>query len=358
MDSFVKIMYLFLGVFLLYALFQLFSFLYINYRKIKRKVQQIILKKFMKKEGILYVSLAHENFLLHKLKKMDYFINFVEVTEESEKGKRENYLMNLKPVFEKLISKYEKKKISFQVYFVSFLEKYPIIYNDDWNKIVEYLIQCCSSKSIYLRESALSSLYKIGNESYLEEALRNMNYLKINHPTKLLTDGFIRFEGSINNFAEMLKENISNYSDSYKISCLEYFSYQKIDFRKGIFQLLSSPEETKEVKLACIRYFANSIYEPVSKMLYELLKEDQDTFEYAAVAANVLKSYPSKETLKHLVEALRSKNWYVRNNAACAIVSFATEKELESLKNFDDKYGREALMYHISMKKDVVKCQK
>ena len=73
MDSFVKIMYLFLGVFLLYALFQLFSFLYINYRKIKRKVQQIILKKFMKKEGILYVSLAHENFLLHKLKKMDYY---------------------------------------------------------------------------------------------------------------------------------------------------------------------------------------------------------------------------------------------------------------------------------------------
>jgi len=100
----------------------------------------------------------------------------------------------------------------------------------------------------------------------------------------------------------------------------------------------------------------NYTYDDIDRV--KSIINDQDTFEYAAVAANVLKSYPSKETLKHLVEALRSKNWYVRNNAACAIVSFATEKELESLKNFDDKYGREALMYHISMKKDVVKCQK
>jgi len=194
----------------------------------------------------------------------------------------------------------------------------------------------------------LKALYKLGQENYLKEALRQMNYLNLVHPTKLLTDGFISYRGNVDSFIEMLKQNIFSYGENYKIACIEYFSYHKIDFKNGIFKLLSSKEETKEVKLACLRYFANSIYEPVTEALYALLKHDISNFEYAAVAANVLKSYPSKETFIHLSEALRSPNWFVRNNAARSLVSFASKKELEQLKRIDDIYGREAVLYQIS----------
>lgn len=344
----------FLLIFTFFLLFHFLSFCYFGYRSLKRKVQQSILKRFMKKEGILYVSDYHEKFLLRKLKRCDYFINFLEVTEESEQGKRENYLRNLKDVFVSLIPRYQKKKMGFQIYFMSFLAKYPMIYESDWNSIIKYIIDSCASKSIYLRENALKALYKLGQENYLKEALRQMNYLNLAHPTKLLSDGFLSYQGNIDSFIAMLKENIFTYNENYKIACIEYFSYHKVDFKNGIFKLLSSAEESKEVKLSCIRYFANAIYEPVTKILYLLLKEDTTNFEYAAVAANVLKSYPSKETFHHLSEALRSPNWFVRNNAAKSLVSFASTSELEKLKRIDDTYGREAILYQIaSLEKEV-----
>jgi len=125
MDSLKNILVLlFLFVFMLFLAFHFLTFCYFTYRNVKRKIQHTVLKRFMKKEGILYVSDIHEKFLLRKLKRSDYFINFLEVTEESEQSKRENYLRNLKPVFEKLIPCYQKKRIGFQIYFMSYYKIY------------------------------------------------------------------------------------------------------------------------------------------------------------------------------------------------------------------------------------------
>jgi len=310
----------------------------------------------MKKEGILYVSPYHESFLNRKLKIADYFINFVEVTEESEENKRKNYLRNMFPVFENLIPVYSKKRVGVQIYFASFLAKYPIIYEEKWNAITKYFIRCCSSSSLYLRDISLKVISSLGREDYLEEVLRDMNHQNIFHPIKLLTDAFLQFNGNKEHLIEMLQDHLMEYNENIKIACIEFFSYQKIDMKKIIFALLSSKEETKEVKLACIRYFGNAIYEPVTKALYTLLKEDTTNFEYAAVSANVLKSYPSKETMRQLYLVLKSPNWYVRNNAAESLVSFASEKELDEIQKIDDKYGKEAIQYHrMRLKKEVEK---
>jgi len=92
-----------IGLFSLFIIFHFCFFMFEQYHILKGIIQRHILKRVMKKEGILYISGQHEMFLRQKLKKADYFINFLEVVETSEEHKRENYLRNLKLVFASLI---------------------------------------------------------------------------------------------------------------------------------------------------------------------------------------------------------------------------------------------------------------
>lgn len=286
--------------------------------------------------------------LSKKLRNISYFIAFTHAVEKMEQKKRTEYLNNIKSVFLKITPHYQKQEIIRQTYFIHFLSQYPFIYESGMNSLISYIIQCTTKESVYLRENALNVLYILGNPTYIKEAFYQMNYLGIKHHHKLITDGLLKYKGNLDELTDMLMEEMSYYEEDYKVACINFFGYKKIDCCEYIHKILTSPIEYKEVKIACIRYFSNVIYEPVVQVLYDLLKDDKNNWEYSAIAATALRKYPSSKTTEALKEAIRSHNWYVRNNAAASLISLTKKDKIKALKDsIDDKYAREAIDYQL-----------
>lgn len=324
-----------------------------------RKLNDQHLKKLKAKMLVLInqekgsrISLKHQKKLIRKLKKINYFIAFTNIMDEMNTKEKVEYLKNLKYTFIKILPHYQKEEVIRETYFVHFLKENPYIYKENENAIIEYLINSTKKPSIYLRENALNALNAVGNVAYIKESLYQMNYLNIHHHHKLITDGLLKFTGNQKKLAEMLLQNIKEYQEEYQIACINYFSYQKIDCQKEIYQMLKNKKTSKEVRIACIRYFSNKHYEPILPILYELLEQDKNDWEYAAVAATTLKNYPQKETTLNLMKALKSHNWYVRNNAAISLTKINSDEIIYTiLKKLDDKYAIDALTYQIRLQR-------
>lgn len=319
---------------------------------IRRKKIEKKLKELIDLEDKKRVSINHINMMMQLLKKTNYFIAFTKVIEKMDPNNQTTYLKNLKRVFVKNLSIYQKEEIVKQTYFVYFLSLHPYIYDDGKNKIVDYLIECTTSESVYLRENALKAIYAMGNIDCLKEALAKMNNLNISHNHKLITDGLLKYRGDINELVEMLNKEIGNYNENYKVACINYFSYRKIDCKEIIYNILASNDEPKEARIAAIRYFSNVIYEKVVPIFYEFIEHENDVWEYAAIAAIALRNYKKKDVLTYLTKGLKSHNWYVRNNAAKSVIYITSRDKLQlDLNKINDKYAEDALKYQISLQK-------
>lgn len=324
-----------------------------------RKINNKRLKNLEKKIKVFFIknqkqiqSIKIQKKLIHKIKNINYFIAFSNVIDKMTEKSKHDCLNCLKYTFLNILPHYQKEETIRQTYFVHFLAENPYIYNDNQNNIVNYLIKCTTAPSIYLRENALNALYKIGKVEYIKEALSKMNYLNIYHHHKLITDGLLTFQGNVKSLAKALTEDFKNYKEDYQVACINYFSYKKIDCKEYLYQVLIDELESKEVRLACIRYFKNNKYEKVVPVLYHFLKNDKLNWEYAAIAASTLSNYENTETTKQLIKALTSYNWYVRNNAAMSLSVSSNNDILKLIQdNIKDKYAREALIYQMKLQR-------
>lgn len=345
-----NILYIYLIVFLAVLIFDVICVFYRKANNRKLKKLEASIKKKIEDEDIKRVSIQHINFLIKKLKKLNYFLAFTRVVEEMNEKEREVYLKNLKRVFLKILPYYQKEEIIRRTYFVYFLSLHPCIYSDHKNGIIQFLLQSVTSNSVYLRENSLKALYSLGNEEYIKEALYQMNYLNITHHHKLITDGLLKYRGNVEDLVKMLKEELKDYNENYKVAVINYFSYRKIDCKDIVFEILTSKKEPVEARIAAIRYFANIKYDKVLPILYQFIEEDKSSWEYAAIAAGTLRNYNSKETVEYLVMALKSYNWYVRNNAAASLIRMRSKEKLELIiKNIKDRYAEDALKYQMSL---------
>lgn len=316
---------------------------------------EFLIDEMIEEENKSHVSKEHKRVLVKKLKRINYFIAFTSVIERMEEKKRKTYLSNIRDVFVELYPYYRDSEIVKETYFVHFLSQYSNILLNDKNSLINYVINCTKSPSLYLRENALNVLYNVGNEEYIEEAFRNMNYFEIEHHHKLLTDGLLRFTGDPNDLGKMLLSEIENYRENYKVACINYFAYKRIPCREEVYKILVSSFESKEVRIACIRYFTSVPYEPVLPVLEEFLKDDKNNWEYSAVAASAMSKYPSKKVANLLVAATQSHNWYVRNNAAASLIHLTKkEKHKELIDRIDDKYAKDALRYQLHLRKEEI----
>jgi len=170
-------------------------------------------------------SLKFQKQFIKKLKKMNYFIAFTNIVENMDKQEKEVFLRSLKYTFLKILKHYQNEESIRQTYFVHFLAENSFIYKDNKNALINYLIKCTTTTSIYLRENALHALYQSGRVEYIKEAFSKMNYLNIAHHHKLLTDGLLKFKGNSKELANCLLLELKDYNENYQIACINYFSY-------------------------------------------------------------------------------------------------------------------------------------
>lgn len=345
-----NVLYIYLIVFISMLIFDIAS---IFYKKLSDRNMEHMMKKIKSEiDGELStkVSSKHIKMLSKKLQRIGYFIAFTRVVDDMEDEVRKRYLTSIKRVFISILPHYEKEETIRQTYFIHFLSQYPYILNDKMTPIITYIIKCTTKDSVYLRENALNTLYSLGKTSYIKEAFYEMNYLSIRHHHKLITDGLLKYQGDKDELASMLIHELKNYDEEYKVACINYFAYQKIDCKEYIYNILTSPIEYKEVKIACIRYFSRIYYEPVIETLYDLLSDDKNNWEYSAIAATALQTYPNKKTREMLAVSTKSHNWYVRNNAARSLIGMTEKSKIEKLiDSTDDRYAKEALSYQLHL---------
>jgi len=321
---------------------------FFNERAMKRLESRI--GQLIGDEDSKRVSVGHINLMIKLLVKANYFIAFTRIIEKMKMSKALEYLRSSRRVFIKILPYYQGEGVVKQSYFVYFLSLYPCIYNDGNNEIIKYLINCTVSESIYLRENALNAIYAIGDEKYLKEAFALMNNSDIKHNHKLITNGLLKYRGDISLLVDMLIDCIKDYNENYKVACINYFSYRKIDCKESIYKILVSDDEPKEARIAAIRYFSNVIYDDVVSVFYKFIENSEDVWEYAAISAVALKNYKKKDVLNYLTEALRSSNWYVRNNAAASVVYISNRDKLKlDFSKINDKYAEEALRYQMAI---------
>ena len=170
---------------------------------------------------------------------------------------------------------------------------------------------------------------------------------EIEHSRKLVSDGLLEFHGDREQLARALWQNWTEFTPHYQVAFIDFIRMISGNFREVLMPLLTQPETDREVKFAVMRYFRKYPYAPAGMILRQTVSDwEKQDWEYAAIAAASLESYPGKDTMKALLIGIQSDNWYVRDNASDSLLQLAAPQViLEIIHQLKDSYGREMLRY-------------
>lgn len=297
-----------------------------------------------------HVPEEHINFLIKRLKKISYLMAFdytLEQLKTEDPQKLKLYLHEIYPVFTGLALEYEKKEELQLAYFPYFIQKYQILHKKSKGTLPEMMLRLVIHPSLYCRENALKALYTTGDCKIVFEALRRLQSNPYYHNPKLLTDGLLSFTGDSHSLVSLLWDNFGTFSTDMQITILNYIRFQSGSYRQQFFLLLDDPKQHEEIHYACIRYFGKYPYEKAyPKILNFAAEEASHPWQYAAISATSLSSYPKKETILVLKKKLHSSNWYVRLNAAKSLEQLGVSyTDLLDIFEGGDRYAREILNY-------------
>ena len=257
------------------------------------------------------------------------------------------WLPTLKPVFAELIDGTMKKSVMERSYFAYLVTRFRLCGQSRNDPIATAMIQLTAQASIYCRENALGALYQCGSIDHIVKAYRVMGRHEIEHSRKLVTDGLLEFHGDREQLAQALWQNWDEFTPHYQVAFIDFIRMVSGNFRETLFPLLSQTELDREVTFAVMRYFRKYPYRPAGTVLRQTVIDwEKQDWEYAAIAAASLESYPEMETVKALLVGVQSDNWYVRDNAADSLLQLTKPLAiLEMIRQLKDSYGRDMLRY-------------
>ena len=329
-----------------------------NDRKLDQRsygFEEKVKEQFVRTAAEGHADAGHRKYLTKKLKKLSNLMAFDETLERLSKEHPEDirkYLTEIFPVFMDLIVTYQKKNELKAAYFLYIMQKYGIVKNKSNPIINEHLLDFVRQQNLYCRENALKVLYTTGDVSCMMQALKILDGSTFYHSPRLLTDGLLSFAGSHEELAECIWENFGDYSVDMKITLLNYMRFQSGKHCLHMLMLLQDETEDEEVHFACIRYFGKYPFEEAYPLLLDYVEREQDrSWQYAAIAALALSSYPGKETEEVLKKRLHSSNWYVRLNASRSLEMLNLEYcDLIDIFEGEDRYAGEILRYQLDMR--------
>ena len=240
-----------------------------------------------------------------------------------------------------------KKSVMERSYFAYLVTRFRLCGQSRNDPIATAMIQLTAQASIYCRENALGALYQCGSIDHIVKAYRVMGRHEIEHSRKLVTDGLLEFHGDREQLAQALWQNWDEFTPHYQVAFIDFIRMVSGNFRETLFPLLSQPELDREVTFAVMRYFRKYPYRPAGTVLRQTVIDwEKQDWEYAAIAAASLESYPEMETVKALLVGVQSDNWYVRDNASDSLLQLTKPLAiLEMIRQLKDSYGRDMLRY-------------
>ena len=243
---------------------------------------------------------------------------------------------------------------AYYAWIFSDLEKHGVVLSKDYYKI--FILDLRNSDSIYTRENALKAIYWFNETAFLTDAWVTLSHRHLYHSSKLLANDLLEAGGNAEDHAKGLMENYNALEACFRVAVINYLRYEHINtWDKALAGYLQSEESSTYVKCCIIRKLGTSGNADNAGVLLEVLRKNGNAadWEPAAVAASMLRYFPSAETEKGLLESLRSPSWYVRTNAASALVDLGINEEQKHVVLLgNDAYARDALLWALSKKAD------
>lgn len=343
----------------------LFNMVYFSRDRFRRKREPEMVKKYMDKlsetlesEGAVAVSKKEERFWRRKLGRCSGLMLFQQAVEElKEKGegeKVEAWIGNNKDLFYKLCRAYMKKRGMEKAFMAYIIEEHHLCgpgAKDPFALQMEWLVL---DHAIYCRENALYALYAGGQTVHVIKAYCILSRMRIEHSAKMVMDGLLSFQGDRELLAEELWNNWTGFTTYYKVCFVNFFRMVSGNFTERLLTVLEDRENDRELRFAAIRYFRKYRYDKAGEYLCRLVEEWRESdWEYAALGALALESYPGERSIEALKKGCESRSWYIRYNSAQSLGKLTNHEGKEKLiQTESDKYAKEMMEYQFTGKGD------
>ena len=305
------------------------------------------------------VSGEHLELLRKKLRRVGNLMAFDETLDDLLSRNPDAawaYITAIRPVFTWVAAEHRYRGSMQLAYFAYVLGKYRILKGKTVPLLTELLMGLLEEPSLYCRENALQAIYSTGDCDFVLRALRQVDESGRFHHGKLLTDGLLTFSGDRQRLVRMLWDSFEHFSVPMQTAILDYIRFGGGGMADELLPLLADEGQDDELRFSCIRYFGKYPDPRAYPLLLSFLEHPEARrWEYAAISAASLASYPEDRTVLALKRAMSNASWYIRFNAAKSLEAFhLTYQDLGDVMDSGDRYAREILQYRL----DVQQAQK
>lgn len=300
------------------------------------------------------VSQEHIRLLCRKLPRIGNLMAFDETLEklldQSPEAAR-TYIEEIRPVFTWVAAENHFRSSMQTAYFAHVLCKYRVLHGKPVPLVMEVLMKLLEEPSLYCRENALQAIYSAGDCGFVLQALRQLDESGRFHHGKLLTDGLLTFSGDRERLTAMVWERFETFSVPMQTAFLDFFRFGGSEMKDELLPVLADEGRDDELRFSCIRYFWKYPDQRAYPLLLSFLEyPEARRWEYAAIAATALASYPGDRTVLALKRAMSDPSWYIRFNAARSLEAFhLTYRDLGDVMDSGDRYAREILQYRLDV---------
>lgn len=317
-------------------------------QRLERRVQEQLQRISEGKQ----VEVSHRKYLRFKLLSVSELIAFERVLEncsKEETGFMETYLTQVYPEILYLANVYLKKETMQTAYFAFFLSCHGKRGQDSIDDMQDLMVEYVRKGNLYCRLNALEALYMFGSPENVVRAVRIQDEVDVFFNEKILTDGLLSYSGDHERLITLLWESFPRFSAKTKLAVLNYIRFCTGAYCKELYDILINERMDKELRLSAIRYLGRYPYEPAREILLNFLKDENPVnWEYAAMSATALERYPGEEVAKALLEGMRSRNWFVRYNAAISLEELQPDYNVWlGVMEGSDRFAQEMAAYRL-----------
>ncbi len=295
------------------------------------------------------VSVEHQNRMIKKLKKIRQMMGYHDAVKKGMECYpvewMQSYLDQNQSIFQTLAIEYEKRPAAERAYYAYLMGVYRPGCKDSATQLPRILLGYLEDSTIFCRENVLQALYAMGHSGAVENALEMFQTEGWYHNPRLISDGLAGFTGNKEELALRLWTRCREWNENLQVAVVQFVTAVSDELAPDFLKALQNKTLQQEGQFALVRYFQRRVYQPAKPVLLQILSEEANN-NLAIAAASALVSYPGEDTWQALMQAIHSRNYYVRRNCANALIELgATDADVEYLRNTGDRYATEMLEY-------------
>lgn len=259
----------------------------------------------------------------------------------------EGYLESIAPTFSRLSRRYDARPGLERAFFAYLVRRWYRA-RPAADSVIYCLQRDLLADSLYVRQNAFEAIARVGEADVLAHALETLDGKEEGHSPRLVTETLLEATCDAGRLATALDARLERLRPQTSAAVINYLRMCGMGSRGHLLALMESPKTDREIRLACVRYFMRNPDSRAESMIRRLAQsEDPASWEYAAVSAMALASYPGRDTVALLKGLLSSRNWFVRFNAAKSLYDLGCtlEGDLGDVLAGADRFAREMLVY-------------